>query len=122
MKISRYDAPVPVKPRKGREVSELTKALNSALDDIISTGASQRYTAESTEEQNRVAVRVRQLAAKRSLPLSVARVAIDGKPCVVFGPRGDAPRVNGHEHSEDTQDQLKAIMEQLAKLTAQVGS
>lgn len=119
-------APVPVKPRKGRELSSLTVELESALDAIQTEGASQIYRADTEAEQNKVAVRVRQLASKRHLPLSVARVMMDGKPCVVFGPRkGQTQTVaqthnNNRKDGEDVHATLAAVAQQLAEIAQRV--
>lgn len=116
MKVTRYDAPVPVKSKTGRMPSELTVTLTTAIDDISQTGASQRYDAESRDDADRVAVRVRQIASKKRVPVSVAIVQMDGKDVVIFGPReGFTP-----PESDNHTDTVEAIASELRGLLARI--
>lgn len=117
MKVTRYDAPVPVKSKTGRMPSELTVTLTTAIDDISTTGASQRYDAESRDDADRVAVRIRQIASKKRVPVSVAIVQMDGKDVVIFGPReGFTPP----ESNNDQTDTVEAIASELRGLLARI--
>lgn len=98
--------------------SELTVTLTKAIEDIRSTGANQRFDAESREMAERVAVRIRQIASKKHVPVSVAIVLMEGKDVVLFGPReGVTPDTPHHdEPTESITDLTKQLREVLAKL------
>lgn len=97
--------------------SELTVTLTTAIDDISTTGASQRYDAESRDDADRVAVRIRQIASKKRVPVSVAIVQMDGKDVVIFGPReGFTPP----ESNNDQTDTVEAIASELRGLLARI--
>lgn len=117
VKVTRYDAPVPVKSKTGRMPSELTVTLSKAIDDITATGNSQRYDASDRDEADRVAVRIRQIASKKRQPVSVAVVFMNGKDVVIFGPReGVTTAPQDHADSETMADLTAQLREVLAKL------
>ena len=121
MKVTRYDAPVPVKSKTGRMPSELTVTLTKALDEISATGASQRFDADNRDEADRVAVRIRQIASKKRLPVSVAIVQMDGKDVVIFGPReGYTPTESTDNHSDTVEEiasELRGLLARIEKMS-----
>lgn len=117
VKVTRFNAPVPVKHKTGRMPSELTVTLGRAIDDIRDTGASQKYEAESRDDADRVAVRIRQIASKKRVPLSVAVVLMDGKDVVIFGPREG---VTSHDTDNNHADTVEEIASDLRELLARI--
>jgi hypothetical protein len=115
MAVKRYDAPVPVRGRTGRTPSKLTRELTAAVEDIRDNGVAQRYDAASQDEAEKVSVRVRQIASKLSVPLSVAVVVIDGNDAVIFGPREGTGKV-GKPSPKPKREPLSEIKAQLTEI------
>lgn len=123
VKVTRYNAPVPVKTKTGRMPSELTVTLSKAIDDIATTRSAQRFDSESPEHAERVAVRIRQIASKKHVPVSVAIVQMDGKDVVLFGPREGYTPDDNHTQTEETESiaeitaELREILARLEKMS-----